>query len=233
MRCVHGQLNTEVKRLTYFSQVMGITAGVVSLAGYIPYIFSTIKGKTEPSKSTWWILTLVGVMLWASYKASGGGDTLWVPIAYIAGPFVVAILSLFKGEKGWSVLDSVCVAGALVAAIVWWITGSSFLAFVICVLVDFIGVIPTIWKSYHRPWTESRFAWGFWFLGSVINIAGTVVWIPSRGLYLNWDVPTAIYLSYMHFFNGFIFLLLVFPQRVLFTSHSPTRKRPSVPPSRR
>lgn len=176
----------------------GKVAGVVALAAYVPYIISIFRGGSKPSKSTWWILALVGVMLYLSYGASGGANTLWVPMAYILGPFVVAILSLRFGEKGWTKLDSICIAGALLSIPAWVLTGSAFTALAINIFVDFLGIIPTLRKSYLRPWTEDCLAWGVTALASLINLFAVE----------EWNLHLGTYPAYMMLFNGLIFILL-------------------------
>ena len=92
----------------HLQELLGQLAGIVSLLGFFPYILATVQGKTRPNRATWWIWTLVGGMLCASYAASGAQHSIWVPVSYVVGPFITAILSIKYGEGGASRFDRTC-----------------------------------------------------------------------------------------------------------------------------
>src|SRR3989338_874742 len=91
---------------------LGIVAGILSFVAYALYIFTTLIGKTKPNRATWWVLTLVGLMIATSYYAGGARDTIWVALSYVLGPAIIAVLSLKYGEGRWERLDQVCLTGA-------------------------------------------------------------------------------------------------------------------------
>src|SRR5690242_18066463 len=68
--------------------LLGALAGALSLLGFMPYIVEIVQGKTRPNRATWWIWTVVGAMLSASYYASGSPHAIWVPLSYVVGPLV-------------------------------------------------------------------------------------------------------------------------------------------------
>src|SRR5688572_11025851 len=90
----------------------GKVAGVVSFVAFVPYILAILRGETKPNRATWWIWTVVGFMLGASYYSSGANNTIWVPVSYIVGPLVTALLSIKYGEGGWNRFDKGCLLGA-------------------------------------------------------------------------------------------------------------------------
>lgn len=51
--------------------VLGIAAGIVSIAGFIPYVASVFRGETKPNRASWWIWAVVGSVLFAGYVAQG------------------------------------------------------------------------------------------------------------------------------------------------------------------
>lgn len=163
--------------------LIGKLAGVISLSAYFFYIYAIVRGTTKPNKATWWILTLVGSMIAASYFASGGRNAIWIAISYVVGPLLVAILSLRYGEGGWSKLDKVCLAGTVVSFFVWIFLNSPFLALLVNIFIDFLGLLPTVKKSYLRPWTEDRFAWTLTVAACVLNLFALENWGPEISLY--------------------------------------------------
>ncbi len=177
-------------------------AGIISLLAYGIYIFTTIKGQTRPSRSTWWILTFVGVVIaWSSY-ALDSTDNLWIQLSYIIGPGIIAVLSLKYGENaGFQKLDWICLTGALVSILLWVIFNSPIVALLGSIVVDAIGLIPTIKKSYFNPKEEDPTAWSLEMFASILNAIAIGTWFQEDK---SW-----IYALYLVLMNGTVFFLLV------------------------
>ena len=163
--------------------VAGKVAGIVSLAAFIPYIIATLRGKTKPNRATWWIWTVVGFMLGASYYSSGADHTIWVPLSYIIGPFTTAVLSVKYGEGGWTRLDLACLLCAGVSVALWWMFSSPLTALLINLSIDLLGALPTVWKTYHRPEGEDRTAWALFFAGNAVNLFAVEAWSFAIAVY--------------------------------------------------
>lgn len=163
--------------------LLGILAGVLSFAAYVLYIFSTLQGKTKPNRATWWILTLVGLMIATSYYAGGARDTIWVALSYVLGPAIIAVLSLKYGEGRWERLDQLCLTGALISAAIWYLSESALLVLFINILMDFLGLLPTIKKSYLRPEGENRAAWTLESFSGVLNMFAIERWTFAIAFY--------------------------------------------------
>lgn len=157
-------------------QIVGIVAGVLSFAAYLLYIVATIRGTTKPNRATWWVLTLVGIMIAASYYAGGARATIWVAISYVLGPAIIAVLSLSYGEGKWERLDQFCLVGALLSALIWYLSNSPLLVLLLNILMDFLGLLPTIKKSYLRPEGEDRPAWTLETFAGALNVLAIEKW---------------------------------------------------------
>ncbi len=181
--------------------LFGIVAGILSFAAYALYIFATLRGTTKPNRATWWILTLVGLMIAASYYVAGARDTMWVALSYVLGPAIIAVLSLKYGEGRWERLDQVCLAGALISAVVWYFSESALIVLLINILMDFLGLLPTIKKSYLRPEGEDRAAWTLESFAGMFNIFAIE----------RWTFAIAFYPLYLLVMNGIVTLLLYRP----------------------
>jgi len=178
--------------------VAGMLAGALSLVAFIPYILAIRRRETVPNRATWFIWMIVGLMLGSSYYSSGASHTIWVPVSYIIGPFAIFLFSLKYGEKGWTRLDSWCLAGTGGSLILWLIFKSPLIALVINLLIDAFGALPTIRKSYYAPESEDRLAWTLFFLGNVLNLFAVECWSFS----------IAAYPIYMFLGSGIIVLLI-------------------------
>src|SRR3989338_4667786 len=121
--------------------LLGIVAGVLSFSAHGFFIFTTLLGKTKPNRATWWVLTLVGLMIATSYYAGGARDTMWVALSYVLGPAIIAVLSLKYGEGRWERLDQLCLVGALISAVIWYLSESAFVVLLINISMDFLGLV--------------------------------------------------------------------------------------------
>lgn len=186
--------------------VIGIIAGIVAFAANPPYIWAILKGTTKPDRVTWWILAGLNVLIFASSYALGAWDTLWLPLGYAISFGIIAILSLKYGEGDFQLsgIQQTCVAGAVLAVFVWWFSGSALFALGLTIAIDFFGIVPTIYKSYMRPWHEDKIAWGIAFLASILYI----------GAIETWTFSIAAYPVYLLITNGILAFLIIIPRRV-------------------
>ena len=75
-----------------FKSVLGFSAGIVSFASYVIYIISILRGKTKPSRISWFTWAGMGLVLAVSYDLAGATDTVWVAYFEFIGPFLIAML---------------------------------------------------------------------------------------------------------------------------------------------
>lgn len=180
-------------------ELLGLCAGVLSFAGYAIYIYSTLRGQTKPNRATWWILTLVGIMIATSYYSEGAKNTMWVPVSYVVGPLLVASLSLRYGESGWEKLDVWCLSAAGASALIWYFYQSPFTVLVVNIIMDFVALVPTIRKSYLRPDSEDALAWTIESSAGVLNVLALE----------SWAFRLAFYPMYLLLINSLVTALLL------------------------
>jgi len=156
--------------------IAGWTAGVLSLAAFIPYIAAIMRGQTTPNRATWLIWTIIGIAAGSSYYAAGAGDTAWVALSYIAGPSIIFILSIKRGEGGWSRLDRACLLLAGASLLTWRLSGSALLGLCMSLVADLMAASPTIVKAYLKPQGEDRPSWTIWSVAGAINLVAIDDW---------------------------------------------------------
>jgi hypothetical protein len=165
----------------------GAIAGMTTLAGFVPYWLSIVRGKTKPNRATWAIWSIVGLLLSSSYWAVGARDTLWVPLSYVIGPVVTSLLGLRWGEGGWTRFDRRCLMGTGVSVVLWIVLKSPLVALGLNLLIDFLGALPTIEKAARDPEGEDRLAWIIFAIGNGFNLLAIGQWswaIASYPVYL-------------------------------------------------
>jgi hypothetical protein len=172
-------------------ELLGLTAGVLSIAGYVPYVISILRKKTLPNKATWIIWTIVGGLLAFSYLAEGDPNTIWLPIGYFVGPLVVAILSFWYGYMEWTRLDKICLIAAIISVIPWILSSNATATLLINVFIDATGAIPTLVKTFREPDTEDFVAWFIFFVANTLQVVAISYWNLA-----------AIYPIYLFFLAG-------------------------------
>jgi len=195
--------------MEFIYQHIGEIAGGLSFLAYLKYILSIFQGKTKPSRSTWWILTFVGILILVSSYSIGAKENIWIQLSYVVGPLIIAILSLFSQygySSGLLKIDKVCLLSGILCIILWIVFNSPLIAFIGSIIVDFIGLIPTIKKAYFNPNKEDPVAWGIEMVAIIINALGISVWFSA--VEKDW-----IYALYLIIINGIVFILLLMPFR--------------------
>ncbi len=181
----------------------GKIAAALSLIALIPYFISTVRGRTRPNRATWWIWTFVGVLIGSSYVCAGARNSAWICISYVVGPLAIALVSISYGEGGWSRFDRRCLAAAAASAVLWWLFGSPLVALLTNILIDLLGGLPTIRKSWLDPAGEDRAAWLLGFAGTAVNLLAVD----------RWTFAIAVYPVYTFLFCGLVAALVWRPRR--------------------
>jgi zinc transporter ZupT len=182
---------------------LGLLAGIITLLGFVPYCLAIVQGRTKPNQATWWIWSIVGIMLASSYWASGATQTLWVPISYVIGPIITTALAMRYGASQWSRFDRLCILGAFVSLILWFVLRSPQVALVINLIIDLFGALPTIRNAWHRPQDEDLTGWLIFTVGNAFNVLAIDRW--------TWEI--ASYPLYITFANGIVLSLLLRPRK--------------------
>lgn len=184
--------------MSYLGQILGIVAGVISFSAYFFYIAAIIRGETKPSRTTWFILAFISIVILASYDASGAEQTIWVAVANALASVIIAVLSIKKGVGGSSKLDLFSFFGSLFSLVLWWYFDSALVALLANLIIDFLALLPTLRKSWYHPELEDRFAWLLTLIGNTLNLLAIDQMLFS----------VIIYPIYFFLIDGFIVWLL-------------------------
>lgn len=165
--------------------ILGIAAGIIELASSATYVVSILRGYTRPDRVTWWILGLVSGIITASYYATGARETIWLPLVYTVNFLVIGILSVRYGygQRTLSSLDRFALVGTFISAVIWWIFNSPVVALYMNITIDFIALVPTIYKAYRKPRTEGPASWVIGVFASVLNVLAIQEWTFAVSFY--------------------------------------------------
>jgi len=105
-----------------------------------------------------------------------------MPVIWGLGATVMLILSLTKGTRGaFTGLEKACLVLSGVGILLWAMTGSPRLTLVASVSALCIGGIPTVFKAWIRPWTETMSGWLLMILGTVFSALAIQRWTFDSG----------------------------------------------------
>jgi len=143
--------------VTDVKAIISIIAVVLTFVGYFPYIRDTLKGKTTPHVYTWFIWAFVTAIAYGLQVSGGAGVGSWVTLSIIIACFSVFILGLRNGRKNITKLDTLFFVLSFVALFLWLIAKQPVLSVILVSTVDMLGFVPTIRKSWNKPYSETLF----------------------------------------------------------------------------
>jgi hypothetical protein len=186
---------------------IGYIAGLVTFLAYGLYAWSILKGRTRPSRSTWFIWTALTILIAVSYSVTGADDTLWSAYGAGVGTFIIFLLSIKYGVGGFEMIDKFVLIGAVLGIMLWYISGSAFLALLAYLTADLMGAIPTAVKTYISPWEEEWFPWAVTVSANVLNVIAL-----DFTNFTQWELDVAVYPFYMILINGLILFFILRPR---------------------
>lgn len=136
-------------------EAIGLIAAVLVVAGYVPYIRDILRGKTHPHIFSWSLWGLLTVVIFGIQISHHAGPGSFVTLAAGALCLVVLLLSLKRGTKDIVFSDKVVFVLAILTIILWLFAKQPLLAIILASIADLLAFIPTVRKSWHKPFSET------------------------------------------------------------------------------
>lgn len=154
----------------------GVAAGVVSVAGYVPYIRDILLKTSQPQRASWLIWSFqYSVLFWAQ-AAKGGAESLWLIGLQLAGVLAVSILSVRFGTGEFTRRTWLLLAAVSAGLVLWYFTSDAAIALLISIGIETIGTLLTVIKTYRDPANESL---SMWICSSVAGFIGIFAISPG------------------------------------------------------
>jgi hypothetical protein len=159
-------------------RLFGILSAVIFIAGDLPYVINTYKGKTKPHRVTWGIVALMNSIGFANQYASGASNSLWLFGTRAAVCIIIFLGSIRNGMGGGSKADVAALSVSLLGVVLWATLHSPIYSILASAVADISALLPTFAKAKKHPETETKIAWlvgGFSSLLATISV-GKLDW---------------------------------------------------------
>ncbi len=174
--------------------IAGLIASLIGVLSYAPYIRDIIKRKTKPHAYTWFVWGITSLLVFFFQYRAGGGAGTWLTLAGGLSVISIFLLSLRYGTRDITKKDALFLVLALVAFGLWIITNQPLISVLLLIAIDMFGFLPTIRKSWSKPYTETLFTYALYALCLAISIYALhiytlvtylypVVWLFGNGLF--------------------------------------------------
>ncbi|MFT7674553.1 MAG: hypothetical protein ACI845_002970 [Gammaproteobacteria bacterium] len=152
---------------------------VIMLGGALPYFLDTLSGKTKPNLVTWFMWMLAPSVSAGAALASGAD--IWATARIIMGglvPLAILIAAFMNRHGHWRLtrFDLGCGSLSLLALIVWGAIDSPLIAILLASAGNTIAAVPTFFKAWNYPETETRVTYVTSFISSLIIFPSIPEW---------------------------------------------------------
>lgn len=151
-------------------EIFALVAVILAIAGNVPYVRDVLRGRVQPHAYTWFVWSVVSAITLFGQVVKGAGiGALPTAVAELFTIFIFT-LSLRYGFKPTR-RDSYFLVIALLGIVPWILTHDPTLSVVIAVGIDLVAFMPTFYKTWHAPKSETPVLFGANVLRHVFTLA--------------------------------------------------------------
>lgn len=167
--------------------VLALISVSMTLVGYSFYFKDIFAKKTRPHAFSWLVWASLTAIAFAGQVSDNAGPGAWVTAITATISFIIFGLALKLGEKNITKSDKLSLGAAIFALMFWFFTKDPLLSVVVITIVDFLGFLPTIRKSYRKPYEETLIHYvlaGLKFVLSILALENytLVTWLYPASL---------------------------------------------------
>ncbi|MEL6453043.1 MAG: hypothetical protein AAFQ19_17455 [Pseudomonadota bacterium] len=183
-------------------RALGVSAAVLSVCAFLPYIRDTLVGRTHPHRASWLIWSVLGCIALGSQVAQGAHASLWFAAMQVGCTVFIFALTIRRGNGAWLAPgDTYVLAAAGLGLLMWSVTHTAAYALGMAITVSLLGGICTVRKAYRAPGSETLSTWVLSTVAAALALlsVGTLDWVllayPAYLLVLYAAIVTAILLG--------------------------------------
>jgi hypothetical protein len=170
--------------------LIAILGSLLAVAGTVPYVIETIKGKAKPRVVSWFTWALLTGIAAAAAFSDGQLAAGFFALAGTLATGSVVVAGWRYGDRTFTRLDIVCQVSVLVGLVLWLIFNSPALAVWAAIIIDFVGFLPTYKHAWDKPKEETPI---FFALVCAGGLLATLAALPVGG----WTVTSVAYQLYV------------------------------------
>lgn len=176
-------------------------SSILYVVAYLIYTKSILKGETKPHRTTRLVILVITALATLALFAQGDRVAVWLAGVSAVFCIVIFILSLKHGMGGRSKTDILCLVLAVIGIVLWQTTKMPIIALFFSIGADFIGMVPTLIKTYHLPKTE------IWQSFAFATLAGFFSMLALN----SWTIGEFSYPLYIMLINIIMVILIIRP----------------------
>jgi hypothetical protein len=153
-------------------------AALVSLAGVVPYMRSTLSGETLPHRVTWVLWMFIPLVTFAVQRHVGVGIQSVMTLAFAIGPLMILLASFLAHRGMWAItkFDWLCAGLSVFGLVFYIVTRKGNLAIGVLIAADLFAAIPTFRKSFTTPESESWSVFLAGLMSAVLTLLTVTDW---------------------------------------------------------
>lgn len=136
-------------------EIFGILSVIPGIIGFGNYIWTIFRKRTKPHMLTWIVWVIITGVVFAAQCSQNAGAGSWALGLGFAGCSLIAVISLFHGEKRITWGDKIAFAGGLATIPLWYFTKNPLWSVILATAIDGFAFYPTFRKSWLKPYEES------------------------------------------------------------------------------
>jgi len=144
-----------------------IISSLIALISPLVYTKAILKGEAKPHRTTRLVLLLITSLATVSLFAQHNTVAIWLAGISTLQSILIFSLSIKHGMGGWAKTDLFCLSIAFLGILLWQTTKLPVIALYASIGADFTGMVPSLVKTYHFPYTE---IWIFYLLDVIAAI---------------------------------------------------------------
>lgn len=182
-------------------ELAGYLSGIFMAVSAVPYVRDIFREKTKPERMSWFLWAILSIVAFFLQLSEGASYSLFLTGTQMIVLSFIFLLSIKNGYGGFLKRDMMGLVGVGISLLVWYLTGKAGTAIVIVVIIDGIGGVLTILKSYESPSTETMSSYllssiaGFLACIAVGYFSMALLAVPFYTFSMNFAIALSIWLG--------------------------------------
>jgi hypothetical protein len=200
---------------------LGVAAILLTFAGYIPYVRDVMRKRTHPHAYSWFMWATTSLIIFGLQLKGGAGTGAFVTLAAVIVTYLIFGLALKYGKSDITKIDTLFLVLAIIAASLWLLAKQPTLSVILLTVAETLAFIPTIRKSWNKPYGETLSSYGL----NALRFSLALLALK------HYNLLTTLYPAAWALSNGSFWVLLLARRQAIpapQVHHSPAHTEPSI-----